>query len=340
MIDYITTKLVRPSHLLYLGMDGVVVKAKMMQQRQRTAASLLMSDGLFDRTHVKPGTEFMTSLSASVKDALRARKKAQSSAWPKSIEFSDETQAGEGEHKIMARMRHVLLRPPRNWDNMIDVVYSPDADMGILTMLHGKHNDTTVVMRSRDKWNRQLVEHVMIGKKGNSKNDTLGDRWEFFNYSAIREEIRYQYNIENIQDLVVISCLAGNDFLPKLPSCRLADKIMVFDAILDCYRYTFPIDNSLGNLVDNNLHIQWDKVTDYIHNFTLEYSHVLLTEMNKQQEKSTHPHYQYTRGDQSRKWQVLTEAAMVKSKLDKKMSKEDRERAQGVDPEPDLSAGC
>ncbi len=115
--------LIKPSKLMFLAVDGVAPRAKMNQQRSRryraskereeliaqhvaSSGSLPQSDS-FDSNCITPGTEFMHRLSVAFKSWIQF-KLAHDEKWKTGVEvvFSGPDVPGEGEHKIMNRIRH------------------------------------------------------------------------------------------------------------------------------------------------------------------------------------------------------------------------------------------
>ena len=105
-------KIVKPSKLIYLAMDGTPPRAKMEQQRTRRYKSIIENDILsklkkkyekddkiyFDGSaKISPGTVFMDKLSKELQKSIK------SGYFGKNIEIilSDTSVVGEGEHKIL-----------------------------------------------------------------------------------------------------------------------------------------------------------------------------------------------------------------------------------------------
>jgi 5'-3' exoribonuclease 2 len=96
--------IVRPRKLLYMAIDGVAPKAKMHNQRAglfRYAENPPSEDEQFTKCDIKPGTKFMSKLSADLQHYIYKRMN-EDSAWKSIIVIlSDANAPGEGEHKIM-----------------------------------------------------------------------------------------------------------------------------------------------------------------------------------------------------------------------------------------------
>ena len=123
---------VQPSKGIYIAIDGVVPMAKMKQQRLRRFKSAWLTEhGLaegqtpeksnapkWDTNAITPGTAFMTKL-------RKALEKAAAPSW--TISSSDEP--GEGEHKIMERIRSMPFPAASS-----HAVYGMDADLVVLSL--------------------------------------------------------------------------------------------------------------------------------------------------------------------------------------------------------------
>lgn len=244
-------RLIKPTLLLYIAADGVVSKAKMQQQRERTYASSLSDSALFDRTQIKPGTEFMNSLSAYVKKRLPEMWKQNISEWPMRVEFSDASIRGEGEHKIMERMT-AETGFSRESERRFDVIYSPDSDMALLAMMHTQIKEQTIVMRQKADYSYEEGDEDV--------------RWEYYDSSGIRSDLAENYGISHIPDFIFLTIFAGNDFLPGLP-CTQGSRSDVFDSLVSTYQRAFADSLRQPNLIKSNSEIEWDGVLKYLEAF-------------------------------------------------------------------------
>lgn len=143
---------VQPTELMFLALDGVAPRAKMEQQRQRRHRSVCdtaierkiynrhkkahLRGMLWDSNCVTPGTPFMTALATFMHSHIEQLVAPNACK----IYFSDTSEHGEGEHKIMEHMRayassHIphtsttdneTLQPPTF------VLYGQDADLIML----------------------------------------------------------------------------------------------------------------------------------------------------------------------------------------------------------------
>lgn len=171
------TKYVRPTKRFYVLFDGVSPVAKQSQQRHRRFLGS-PTEG-FDPNSITCGTEFLDRLQGYIRRGLEnfcSKEKFE-------LIFSDTSIAGEGEHKALFFAR-------QNGPEESHCFYSPDGDLVILAMT--LEFPKTFLLR---KDHIQQWRHLLT--------DISGISQEF------EKEIP-------IKDFVFLSCLLGNDFLPRL----------------------------------------------------------------------------------------------------------------------------
>jgi 5'-3' exonuclease len=175
----------KPCKSVYLAIDGVAPKSKQNQQRQRRfrAARESSSFTIFDSSCITAGTEFMKELA---RDLIPLN-------WIQEIDstkiiLSDDSVPGEGEHKLMDWVR----KHPNERDSFC--VVGMDADLILLCALCSKEN--VYIMRER-----------------------LDRRFDFIFVKDFKERL----SPTKPDDLLVWSCLVGNDFLPSIPSLEIKE---------------------------------------------------------------------------------------------------------------------
>jgi 5'-3' exonuclease len=198
--------LVQPTQGVFIGIDGVVPMAKMKQQRLRrfksawtatavpaaTAATAAVTEG-WNTNAITPGTAFMGLL----------RRALEKEKW--CLSSSDEP--GEGEHKVMARLR-AQKEPGRH------AIYGLDADLVILSLLTQDTLTRKGVSTSLTLF-REEVEN------GGLKRDTDGEEvFQWFSIDALRDILASQVPL---RDYCFAMSLLGNDFLPSSLSFKLRD---------------------------------------------------------------------------------------------------------------------
>lgn len=114
----------QPRKSIYLAIDGVAPKSKQNQQRQRRfRAAAERKSGKFESNNITAGTTFMSALSDNLADLRWARKRGAS------IQLSTDGHPGEGEHKLINKIR----KSDRVDDSFC--VVGLDADLILLSML-------------------------------------------------------------------------------------------------------------------------------------------------------------------------------------------------------------
>jgi len=207
--------IVCPRKLVYMALDGVAPKAKMHNQRAGLfllATDPLSKDEKFTKCDIKPGTIFMSKLSDELRSYIYDRMNT-NPAWKSIIVIlSDANVPGEGEHKIMDFIR--TQKSPNPTGNHI--LFSNDSDMVLLGLT--VHSDNIRIMRPEDK------------KKGKP--------YTFVDLKLLREQIKNEFkgDLERIIDDWIFMCfLAGNDFLPNLPSIEF-NKDVRNNILFDTYK--------------------------------------------------------------------------------------------------------
>ena len=124
---------IKPEFLM-IATDGVAPRAKMQQQRTRRYNSIRKPERrIFDSNSISPGTPFMINLSKYMENLINLELKQKCK-----ILYSDHSQPGEGEHKIMNFIRQ--LQEDSNTEKIVHIVNSLDSDLIMLTMMLEKQN--------------------------------------------------------------------------------------------------------------------------------------------------------------------------------------------------------
>jgi hypothetical protein len=163
-------KLIKPKKLLYLAVDGVAPRAKMNQQRSRRYRagkereaiiadyveregknSKMISKSSFDSNCITPGTDFMYRLGIAFRRWIDYKMK-HDPFWinngAEQIVFSGCDIPGEGEHKIMDRIRLDQARDPTyRGQQLRHCMYGLDADLIMLSLV--SHEPNFVLLREK-----------------------------------------------------------------------------------------------------------------------------------------------------------------------------------------------
>jgi len=191
---------VKPAKGVYIAIDGVVPMAKMKQQRlRRFKSSWLTANGLaegqvagqerWDTNAITPGTAFMASLKKMLEGLCRSKR-----GW--SLSSSDEP--GEGEHKVMAKIREVGAGH--------HAVYGLDADLIVLSLLTQNTLQTSGTPSTIWLFREEVEAGAMV-------RDALGEeQFQWFSINGLRDVITADIPI---RDYCCAMSFLGNDFLPS-----------------------------------------------------------------------------------------------------------------------------
>jgi len=232
VIEYIELILgfVCPKDLLYIAMDGLAPRSKMVQQRKRRYLSHYVKQELakvgcssgdeWDSNAISPGTQFMADLADAIREHFRTK--------PIGFIMSDTLEVGEGEHKIFDYI-HGGASPPiapihggERMSNEVseaspaDVVYGLDADLIMLSMIN---------MRSGGQI-RLLREPVFYDMANN-------EPFLYMDVSMLATFIRDHLraiglpegdgSVDPLMIYVFLCFFMGNDFVPNLSFLKLKE---------------------------------------------------------------------------------------------------------------------
>lgn len=192
-------QLVKPTKGTYVSCDGVVCAAKRKQQRLRRfkgpwasameARLTASATESWDQTALTPGSAFMAKLGSVLEETGRRIQAKQKIA----VIVSTCAEPGEGEHKLLARMRQE--RPASC------VIYGLDADLILLAMLLGADTGASVWLL------REAQEFEARGP------GSIG--WKSLDINALVAAMLPDPDPSKIHDYVASMTLLGNDFLPR-----------------------------------------------------------------------------------------------------------------------------
>lgn len=217
-------QLVNPLELVYIGIDGVAPRAKMVQQRKRRYITSYKNDLIkdacermmlpsppdWDSNIITPGTSFMSKLDQHLKEYFQSK-----TTLTCEVVISGSNEKGEGEQKLFDHLRAQPI------DERVNIINGLDADLIMLSLL----SDHTIYLR-RD-------EHCYV------------DIPQF--RDSIAKHVDPQESDRGLMyDYVFMCFLLGNDFLPNIPFLKIRNKAA--DVLLDIYRKVKG-DGTIGNLV-------------------------------------------------------------------------------------------
>jgi 5'-3' exonuclease len=206
-----------PSDTLFVAIDGLPPRAKLVQQRKRRYISAWRNPGsTWDTNAITPGTPFMDKLSSR----LSAHFSSIQPKCPYNIIFKDSNTYGEGEAKIIKHIR-------AQCDGGVCVVYGLDADL-VMLGLTVDNIDGMLLMREPAEYNVA------------SKHPFL-----YFDIERLKKSIDSEYKVDYI-DFVFLCFLLGNDFLPPLSFLKIQH-----NGIESLLTYYNQVKNALGQTIVN-----------------------------------------------------------------------------------------
>ena len=198
-------RIVAPTDGVYVSCDGVVCAAKRRQQRlrrfkgpwiaaQEAAIQHRPCESGWDQNALTPGSAFMAQLGV----CLNVAASQLSTQLGIPVEVSTTSEPGEGEHKLMARMRS-LPKAPRHV-----TIYGLDADLILLSMLLETETGAHVC----------LLREAQEFERGSSSEEwrTLDIRGLM---GAMFSSPSSSMSSAHCRDFVAAMSLLGNDFLPR-----------------------------------------------------------------------------------------------------------------------------
>lgn len=255
-IDYIDKicETCQPQELLYISVDGVCPRAKMSQQRKRRYMSVWQkqqvekererlnmepSDDTWNSNIVTPGTPFMKDLDVKLLEYAHNR-----STDTLKVVCSPSSESGEGEHKIVQHIR-------RGTSESDAVIYGLDADLILLSLIvsDGGNGPRMRLLRERPEFNVSGIHedaqfcmlHISELEKGIS---------EIFCPGAPSMSLR-----DKTRDLVMLTSLVGNDFLPPLSFLKIKENGL--DYLMDSYVYAREACGHAMRLVADDGSCNW-----------------------------------------------------------------------------------
>lgn len=243
--------------LIYIALDGVPSLAKMLEQKKRRYNGFFYSkykqeiinkfklsenEKLFNKLkiswskmYISPGTHFMTLFEKKLKDFNLG----------KNVIISTSQEEGEAEFKIFRYIK----------DNNIDdvVIYSPDADVILLSLLLNLNNIQIL------RYNQQ---------ESSSPNNFVN---EVIDVSKLYKTILEYYDDNNIiEDIVFIFTFFGNDFLPKIKSYNAKLDI---ELIIELYKNYF--NENKKYLIENSKNLNLENFKLFLKEL-LKYEKMIL----------------------------------------------------------------
>lgn len=228
------------------GISSQSNEPKDMETVEENINKFNSNNDLFDSNAITPGTDFLHRLSIALDNWLKVKVK-NDEEWRKlnmTVIFSPPSVPGEGEHKIMDKIREIQkdLKNNPQQKNIRHCLYGLDADLIMLGLV--THEPNFILLRENMKarmGGKDPLKYVTndfdvleIGMLREMINEHFVDKYNYnFKTSNINnnnndlDNKKALYNkkkLKNfINDFVFICFFIGNDFLPPLPHLDIAD---------------------------------------------------------------------------------------------------------------------
>jgi 5'-3' exonuclease len=208
-------KLVKPINEIFIAIDGVAPKAKMIQQRSRRHKSI-QQNKVWDTNLISPGTPFMKKLSLKLHEVYSDTKYI----------ISDSDIPGEGEHKILQKIKCAYT--------MNHVIYGLDADLIMLSLV--SLTSDIYLLREKTEYNIENLTGEYIYMNIDSLKTCISSK-----LPNIPENIA-------IDDYIFMCFFLGNDFIKNSPSLNLRYNgldalITIYNSVQRDYHYSFQLIN-------------------------------------------------------------------------------------------------
>ncbi|GIX63840.1 5'-3' exoribonuclease 2 [Babesia caballi] len=251
-------KIVRPRQLLYLAIDGVAPRAKIIQQRERRFRSAQDSkkndvvfktlveeqkadavapdtsggnkDFKFDPIQITPGTPFMERLTVRLQFFAHMMIH-EHQAWKHlKIVVSGSDVPGEGEHKIMEYIRNNKARRYEEAQQgkapvyVSHCIYGLDADLIMLSL--ATHEPYVCLLREQIYFFSKQTQTRMMMNMNDYVFMHIGVLRDYILHDLILvEELRRRpSSIDRVvDDFVLVTMFMGNDFLPHGKFAKIVD---------------------------------------------------------------------------------------------------------------------
>lgn len=224
-LQHVICEVIRPKKTVYIAVDGVPPFAKMVQQRSRRYKvikeqnfkkelekkyRITIPSLQWNKAAISPGTSFMVKLSKIIIQNIQ-QKNFQLHNERLVIIFSDDSVPNEGEQKLLPSIR-------RKVDSETTVVYSPDADLIVLTVMSGIKN--IFILREPKDSDIELKlykDHEFLYLSIDKCRE------EFCKQMYTGIGIQENYYKEILKDYSFLTFLCGNDFVIAAPFLKMKE---------------------------------------------------------------------------------------------------------------------
>ena len=212
-------------NLVYIALDGVPSISKILEQKKRSFIGDLIEELVkkhivsfsFNKSLIKPGTKFMRKISEYLNNDEFVTRTI----------ISDTDDTGEGEFKIID---YIYKNKTKDF-----VIYSPDADLIVLSMITWSNNTESKIKILRFDQNTEILNVIHI--------NTLINYLIFYFEERVKNKIEINKYIKYISFIFTVF---GNDFIPRINEINVSMDLYL---LLDAYIINY-VDN--GYILDDS----------------------------------------------------------------------------------------
>lgn len=246
-----------PSRTIHVCTDGVAPIAKMFQQRKRRFLAMWRNiqdpsnAPSWDRNMISPGTPFMAQLQAFLSQKIRDR----DNHFDKYYYFSSAEEAGEGEHKIFARI--AMLDSPGKI-----IIHGLDADLIMLSLISHRPNIYLMREPSGSYKDMQTTDGFMYLEVDKLREAILRDLRITYGWPVADDAETCAYRkdcCEIIESYVALCSVLGNDFLPHPVTLPL--KKNGYDTLLLAAKRAWAVHDKF---IDTENNINYGFITEVV----------------------------------------------------------------------------
>lgn len=226
-LQHVICEVIRPKKTVYIAVDGVPPRAKMVQQRARRYKTIkehnfrkelekkyniTIPTLQWNKAAISPGTSFMIKLSKIIIHNIQ-QKNFQIHNEKLIIIFSDDSVPSEGEHKLLPSIRRM-----KELESEVSVIYSPDADLIVLTVMSGIKNIYLLREPKDSEIELKLYKNHEFLYLSIDKC-----REEFCRQLDSGIGLQSNYYKQILKDYSFLTFLCGNDFVIAAPFLKMKE---------------------------------------------------------------------------------------------------------------------
>lgn len=267
-------RIVNPSNLIMISLDGTPPVAKLEQQRQRRYKSWYTErmlqdvspspskESVFNTIKITTGTMFMKRLNQGLTEHFSNPSDYKVNEFV--VSTSDDP--GEGESKIYERIR----KDENITKDSTCLIYGLDADLIMLSLNNLLHCSNTYLFRETPEFIKSIDSSLEPNENYIMDIPVLSEKIVFYMNNGRPS------SVNRVQDYIFICFMLGNDFLPHFPAVNI--RTTGIDKLLNAYKST--IGKTTNTIIHNNT-IQWKHLREMIQVLASREEEYIIEEIKK-----------------------------------------------------------